>query len=47
MKLNTLEKIYNCLKFEKPEILLDEKLRQRAEIPIRRMLEISRRAGLI
>ena len=40
MKLHTLEKIYNCLKYMEPEISLDEELRLQAEIPIRRMLEI-------
>lgn len=41
MKLHTLEKIYVCLKYEMPEITLDEKLREKAEISIRRMLKIS------
>ena len=41
MKLNTLEKLYNCLKYEAPEIILDEELRKKAELPIRRMLELS------
>ncbi|MBX2845455.1 MAG: quinolinate synthase NadA [Saprospiraceae bacterium] len=47
MKLNTLEKIYLCMKYEMPEILMDESLRLRAKQPIDRMLEISRQAGLI
>ena len=46
MKLNTLEKLYTCLKFEQPEIILDNKLIEKAQIPIRRMLEISEKAGL-
>ncbi|MBK9957130.1 MAG: quinolinate synthase NadA [Chitinophagaceae bacterium] len=46
MKLNTLEKLYLCIKYEKPEILMDEKLRQAAKKPIDRMLEISARYGL-
>ena len=46
MKLNTLEKLYNCLKEEKPEIILDKNLIERAEKPIRRMLEISEKLGL-
>lgn len=46
MKLNTLEKIYNALKYEKPEIIMDEAIRVRAEKPIRRMLEISAKLGL-
>jgi quinolinate synthase len=41
MKLITVEKIYNCLKDEKPEILLDKDLIEAAQKPIRRMLEIS------
>lgn len=46
MKLNTLEKIYLCLKYELPELLMDEDLRIKAKIPIDRMLEISEKAGL-
>ncbi len=41
MKMNTLEKLYQCLKDLRPEVLLDETLRQKAEAPIRRMLELS------
>ncbi len=46
MKLNTLEKIYNCLKYETPEITLSTPLIRAAEIPIRRMLELSEKLGL-
>jgi quinolinate synthase len=46
MKLNTLEKIYICMKNELPEITLDEKLRAKAEKPILKMLEISEKIGL-
>ncbi len=46
MKLNTLEKLYICLKYEMPELLLDEEIRKKALIPIRRMLEISKAHGL-
>jgi quinolinate synthase len=46
MKMNTIEKIYNCLKNEKPEILLDEKLIFEAQRSIKRMLEISKNLGL-
>ena len=46
MKLNTLEKIYLCMKFELPEITMDESLRLAALKPIQRMLEISKAAGL-
>ncbi|ULQ51681.1 quinolinate synthase NadA [Flavihumibacter fluvii] len=47
MKLNTLEKLYLCMEYEIPEILMDESLRLAAKKPIDRMLEISRAAGLI
>ena len=46
MKLNTLEKLYLCMKYELPEIVMDEKLRIAARKPIERMLEISARHGL-
>lgn len=46
MKRNTLEKIYLCMEYEIPEILMDEDLRLAAKKPIDRMLEISRKAGL-
>ncbi len=46
MKLNTLEKLYDCLKNETPEILMNEQLRLAAKKPIDRMLEISARLGL-
>jgi quinolinate synthase len=46
MKRNTLEKIYLCMKYEQPEILMDEQLRMKAKLPIDRMLEISAAAGL-
>ena len=41
MKLNTLEKLYLCMRDHKPEITLDEDLRKRALKPILRMLEMS------
>ncbi|MEJ5148170.1 MULTISPECIES: quinolinate synthase NadA [unclassified Sphingobacterium] len=46
MKLNTLEKLYNCLKYESPEITLDDSMIARAQRPIERMLEISAQLGL-
>lgn len=46
MKLNTLEKLYLCMKYEQPEILMDESIRVAALKPIQRMLEISKAAGL-
>ena len=42
MRLNTLEKLRDCLDSLSPEITLDENLRSQAEAPIRRMLEMSR-----
>jgi quinolinate synthase len=45
MKLITIEKIYNCLKNEKPEIKVNEKLIIAAQKPIKRMLEISGKTG--
>jgi quinolinate synthase len=46
MKLNTLEKLYACLKDESPEIIMDENLRKKAEKSILKMLEISAQLGL-
>ena len=46
MKLNTLEKLYICLKYETPVLEMDETLRKKAETPIKRMLEISAKYGL-
>ena len=42
MRLNSLEKLYLCLKTEQPEILVDEALRVKAVKPIERMLELSK-----
>jgi len=41
MKMNTLEKLYLCLKNESPEMKISEKLRIEALKPIERMLELS------
>ncbi|MEG1579839.1 MAG: quinolinate synthase NadA [Bacteroidaceae bacterium] len=46
MRLNTLEKLYNCLKYEYPEIQVDEAIASKAVKPINRMLEISAKLGL-
>ena len=46
MKLNTLEKLYLCMEFEEPEIIMEEHLRKKALLPIQRMLNISRSYGL-
>jgi len=42
MKTNTLEKLRNALQRLQPEIVLEETVRQRAEQPILRMLELSK-----
>jgi quinolinate synthase len=42
MKLNTLEKLYLCMKDKKPEITMSEDLMKKALIPLKRMLEMSR-----
>jgi len=41
MKMNTLEKVRDCLLTGSPEIILPEALRAAAELPLRRMLEWS------
>jgi len=41
MKMNTLEKLRDALTNLAPEILIPEPIRARAELPIRRMLELS------
>ncbi|HTL06597.1 MAG TPA: quinolinate synthase NadA [Chitinophagaceae bacterium] len=46
MKLNTLEKLYLCMEYELPEIIMDEELRIAARKPIDRMLQISAQYGL-
>jgi quinolinate synthase len=46
MKRNTLEKVYLCMEYEQPEILMEESLRLQAKKSLDRMLEISAQAGL-
>ncbi len=46
MKLVTMEKLYNCLKFEWPTVEVPEDIREKAVRPINRMLEISAKLGL-
>ncbi|MFZ5939126.1 MAG: quinolinate synthase NadA [Bacteroidota bacterium] len=46
MKLITLNKVYNTLKYELPEVLLDPKLIEQAARPIRKMLDLSEKLGL-
>ena len=47
MRLNTLEKLYACLRDETPEIKISKELCEKAAQPIYRMLEISKQCGLI
>jgi quinolinate synthase len=47
MKRNTLEKVYLCMEYEQPEVILDETIRIQAKASLDRMLEISKKAGLI
>ena len=46
MRLNTPEKLYNCLKYEFPEVTVDPEVAREAVKPIKRMLEISAKLGL-
>ncbi len=46
MRLNTLEKLYNTLKYEWPEVTVDPEIAKEAVKPIQRMLEISEKLGL-
>lgn len=47
MRLNTLEKLYLCMKYETPEILLPDWVIEQGRVCIDRMLEISQKAGHI
>lgn len=47
MKLITLEKLYNSLKYLAPEIEVEPEIAAKAVIPIKRMLDISQKLGLI
>ena len=46
MKLNTLEKLYICMKYEHPEIIINEKLRIASRVPIDRMMDLSRELSI-
>ena len=46
MRMNTMEKLYNCLKYEWPEVFVDEKIIKAAVKPIDKMLEISKKLDL-
>ena len=47
MKLITLEKLYNSLKYELPEVKVEKEIADKAVLPIKKMLEISENIGLI
>jgi quinolinate synthase len=42
MKLNSLQKLYICMKYEQPEVTLPADVIEKARVPIERMLEISK-----
>lgn len=46
MRLNTLQKLHDCLKYETPEIIVEKEIAQKAIHPIQRMLDISAKLGL-
>ncbi len=46
MKRNTMEKLYLCMEYEQPEILLPDWIIEQGVKSIDRMLEISEKAGL-
>lgn len=46
MKLITMEKLYNCLKYEWPKVEVDPEIAREAVKPIQRMLDISAKLGL-
>jgi len=47
MKRNTMEKLYLCMKYEQPEIILPEWVIEKGVASIDRMLKISEKAGLL
>ena len=42
MKMNTLEKVYDALRYEQPELVMAPTLREKALVPLQRMLDWSR-----
>ena len=46
MKRNTMEKLYLCMEYEQPEVILSDRIIREARASIDRMLEISAKAGL-
>ena len=47
MKRNTLEKLYLCMEYELPEIILPDWVINQGRASIDRMMEVSKRAGLV
>ena len=41
MRMNTMQKLYNCLRNETNEVIIDKEVAQDAILPIMRMLEMS------
>lgn len=46
MRLNTMKKLYNTLKYELPEVIVDKEIAEKAIEPIQRMLDISASLGI-
>lgn len=46
MKLNSMQKLYTCLKYELPEVQLSEELIEQAKKPIINMIELSNKLGI-
>lgn len=46
MKLITMQKLYNCLKYEWPTVEVDKDIAEKAVKPINKMLEISEKLGI-
>ena len=46
MKLITMRKLYNCIKYEWPTIEIRSEIAEKAVRPINKMLEISKKLGL-
>lgn len=44
MKMNTMEKLYQCMKNEKPQIFLEQDTIEKAKVPINRMLKLSKKS---
>ena len=47
MKLNTLEKLYLTMEHELPELQMDDEPIEKSLLPMQRMMEVSKKAGLL